>query len=234
MPPSGLPDVFLEGGPESLRQLVLRYAKGRGPFTTARGERAVRSRCRADAGRARARGAVRARRAAARAAPSASGAIPTCCAACAARRWRRSGARSSRSSRRRSRASCRAGTGSTGARPARGARPAAGAAAAGRALGERAAAAPRPELPARAPRCADRERRGRLGRRRPGSRGRVLPRGRRALGQVPAAPKPEGVEHDAIRAALGRRALRSTCSRKPGSRRTRRSRRCGISSGPAR
>ena len=33
--PSGLPDVFLEGGPESLRQLVLRYAKGRGPFTTA-------------------------------------------------------------------------------------------------------------------------------------------------------------------------------------------------------
>jgi ATP-dependent Lhr-like helicase len=35
MPPSGLPDVFLEGGPESLRQLVLRYAKGRGPFTTA-------------------------------------------------------------------------------------------------------------------------------------------------------------------------------------------------------
>jgi ATP-dependent helicase Lhr and Lhr-like helicase len=35
MPPSGLPDVFLEGGPDSLRQLVLRYAKGRGPFTTA-------------------------------------------------------------------------------------------------------------------------------------------------------------------------------------------------------
>jgi ATP-dependent Lhr-like helicase len=35
MPPSGLPDAFLEGGPDSLRQLVLRYAKGRGPFTTA-------------------------------------------------------------------------------------------------------------------------------------------------------------------------------------------------------
>jgi ATP-dependent Lhr-like helicase len=34
MPPSGLPDVFLEGGPDSLRQLVLRYAKGRGPFTS--------------------------------------------------------------------------------------------------------------------------------------------------------------------------------------------------------
>src|SRR5579871_4575575 len=35
MPPGGLPDVFLEGGPDSLRQLVLRFAKGRGPFTTA-------------------------------------------------------------------------------------------------------------------------------------------------------------------------------------------------------
>jgi len=35
MPPSGLPDVFLEGGPESLRSLVVRYARGRGPFTTA-------------------------------------------------------------------------------------------------------------------------------------------------------------------------------------------------------
>src|SRR5262249_20103835 len=34
MPPSGLPEAVLEGGPESLRQLVLRYAKGRGPFTT--------------------------------------------------------------------------------------------------------------------------------------------------------------------------------------------------------
>jgi ATP-dependent Lhr-like helicase len=34
MPPGGLPDVYLEGGPESLRQLVLRFAKGRGPFTT--------------------------------------------------------------------------------------------------------------------------------------------------------------------------------------------------------
>src|SRR5205814_1864538 len=31
----GLPDAFLEGGPDSLRQLVQRYARGRGPFTTA-------------------------------------------------------------------------------------------------------------------------------------------------------------------------------------------------------
>ena len=35
MPPSGLPEVFLEGAPDSLRQLVQRYARGRGPFTTA-------------------------------------------------------------------------------------------------------------------------------------------------------------------------------------------------------
>ena len=35
MPPGGLPEVFLEGGPESLGQLVLRYGRGRGPFTTA-------------------------------------------------------------------------------------------------------------------------------------------------------------------------------------------------------
>jgi ATP-dependent Lhr-like helicase len=34
MTPSGLADAYLEGGPDSLRQLVLRYAKGRGPFTT--------------------------------------------------------------------------------------------------------------------------------------------------------------------------------------------------------
>ena len=34
MPPSGLPDAFLEGGTDSLKQLVARYARGRGPFTT--------------------------------------------------------------------------------------------------------------------------------------------------------------------------------------------------------
>jgi ATP-dependent helicase Lhr and Lhr-like helicase len=35
MPPGGLPEVYLEGGEESLEQLVLRFARGRGPFTTA-------------------------------------------------------------------------------------------------------------------------------------------------------------------------------------------------------
>ena len=46
MPPGGLPEVFLEGGKDSLESLVARFAKGRGPFTTARGERAFRHRCR--------------------------------------------------------------------------------------------------------------------------------------------------------------------------------------------
>jgi ATP-dependent Lhr-like helicase len=35
MPPGGLPEAFLEGGADSLEQLVLRFARGRGPFTTA-------------------------------------------------------------------------------------------------------------------------------------------------------------------------------------------------------
>ena len=47
MPPGGLPEVFLEGGPDSLRQLVLRFAKGRGPVHDRRGERALRPRPRA-------------------------------------------------------------------------------------------------------------------------------------------------------------------------------------------
>ncbi|HSX21329.1 MAG TPA: helicase-related protein, partial [Gaiellaceae bacterium] len=40
MPPSGLPEVFLEGAHDSLRQLVQRYARGRGPFTTAQANEA--------------------------------------------------------------------------------------------------------------------------------------------------------------------------------------------------
>src|SRR5204862_1875750 len=35
MPPGGLPGAFLEGGPGSLQSLVLRFARSRGPFTTA-------------------------------------------------------------------------------------------------------------------------------------------------------------------------------------------------------
>ena len=35
MPPSGLPEAFLESGEEPLAGLLVRYARGRGPFTTA-------------------------------------------------------------------------------------------------------------------------------------------------------------------------------------------------------
>jgi len=35
MPPGGLPEAFLEGGDDSLTSLLARYARGRGPFTTA-------------------------------------------------------------------------------------------------------------------------------------------------------------------------------------------------------
>jgi ATP-dependent Lhr-like helicase len=35
MPPGGLPEVYLEGGKDSLEQLILRFARGHGPFTTA-------------------------------------------------------------------------------------------------------------------------------------------------------------------------------------------------------
>jgi ATP-dependent Lhr-like helicase len=35
MPPSGLPDAFLESGEDPLGALLVRYARGRGPFTTA-------------------------------------------------------------------------------------------------------------------------------------------------------------------------------------------------------
>ncbi|MEX0675200.1 MAG: DEAD/DEAH box helicase [Gaiellaceae bacterium] len=35
MPPGGLPDAFLEGGEQPLESLVLRFARTRGPFTTA-------------------------------------------------------------------------------------------------------------------------------------------------------------------------------------------------------
>ncbi len=35
MPPSGLPEVFLDGGKLPLRSILVRYGRGRGPFTTA-------------------------------------------------------------------------------------------------------------------------------------------------------------------------------------------------------
>src|SRR5690349_15373241 len=91
MPPGGLPEVFLEADDEPLHSLVRRFARSRGPFTTAA----------ASFGRP---------------ARSASGAIPRCCAGCGAPRWPPCAGRSSPPSRRRSAASFRAGTGWTGAR----------------------------------------------------------------------------------------------------------------------
>jgi ATP-dependent Lhr-like helicase len=35
MPPAGLPEAFLEAGAEPLRSILVRFARGRGPFTTA-------------------------------------------------------------------------------------------------------------------------------------------------------------------------------------------------------
>ena len=117
MPPSGLPDAFLEAGRAPLRDAACCASrKGRGPFTTARGGerfgRDVEPRARASSSARSGSSAA----SCARAAPSASGATRTCCGACGARRSRRCAARSSPSSRRRSRASCRRGTASTAAR----------------------------------------------------------------------------------------------------------------------
>ena len=167
------------------------------------GERALRPRRVGDPRRPRARRAARARRASSRAAPSASGATPTCCAACGARRSPRCARRSSRSSRKRSRGSCPAGTASTAAhRCAR------------RSFRCRRSALPVALWEAEV-----------LPRRVPGFRpehldaltasGEVVWVGAgpdrvalyfredaSVLGQVPAAPRPEGEEHDKIRAAL--------------------------------
>ena len=204
MPPSGLPDAFLEGGPESLRQLVLRYAKGRGPFTTAQVNERFGRDVRRRAGRARARGPARARRAAARAAASASGASRTSCGGCAARRSPRSGARWSRSSPRRSRGSCPAGTAIDRRASLREALVPLQALALPAALWESEV------LPRRVPGyrpehldalCAS----GEVAWVGAGSDRVALffREDAAALGRPPAAPAPEGAEHDAIRAALG-------------------------------
>ena len=115
MPPGGLPEAYLEGGTDSLRQLVARFARGRGPFTTAEAsdrfgvdvEQELRGLEREDR---LVRGELRP------GGPSASGATPTSSAGSAAPRSPRSAARSSRPSRPRSAASFRPGTGSTAAR----------------------------------------------------------------------------------------------------------------------
>ena len=210
MPPSGLPDVFLEGG------------AGRAALSSSRGTRAgagrsrppqaigvVRRRRRGAAARARARGEARARRAASR--RHRARVVRSRRAAAAAARVARGAA-----------ARGRAG-GAGGARPlpaelarhrparvaARGAHPAAGARAARVALGGGGAAAPRARLPARAARPALRVRRARLGRRRARPRGRLLPR-RRAAARASRRPRPRRKARRTTRSAPRSPAARSS------------------------
>ena len=114
MPPGGLPEAFLTGGADSLRQLLLRFAKGRGPFTTAEAMRTSDSSwevfCRSSSAPTCWFGAS-----CGRAASSASGATPRSCGDSGAPRWPRSGVRSSLQSRQPWAASCRRGTGSAAA-----------------------------------------------------------------------------------------------------------------------
>ena len=195
--------------------LLLRYARSRGPFTTARGGGALRRSSRdaveaALAALERA-GAARPRRAPSRRHASASGAIPTSCGGSGARRSRRCAARSSRPSRPRSAASCRPGTGSTAAR--RCARRSCRC----RALPLPVALWESEVLPRRVPgyrpalaRRALRARRGRLGRRRARPRRALLPRGRaaaRAARRRAAAAERRGAERDPRRARPQRRVL---------------------------
>ncbi len=115
MPPSGLPEVFLEGG-------LIRCGSSCAGMRVGAGRSRRRRRTSPSAPTSRrscARSSVRSNSCAASCVPagrSASGAIPKSCAACGVRRSRRCGARWSRRSRPRSGASCRTGTGSTGAR----------------------------------------------------------------------------------------------------------------------
>ena len=88
VPPSGLPAVFLEPVPDALRLLVARWARGRGPFTSAQASEWFGVDVEEKLRRSRARGEARPRRAPSPVAPSASGAIPTSCGGCGGRRSR--------------------------------------------------------------------------------------------------------------------------------------------------
>ena len=233
MPPGGLPEVFLEAGAAPLDQLVLRFARGRGPFTTAQAnERFGRDveQLLHDLERASCSCAANS----VRAAPSASGATPTCCAGFGVRHWPHSGSEVEPAE--------QASLGrflpgwhgiDRRADAPRGARPAAGTVASRVALGVGGAAAPRPGLPAGPARPALRLRRGRLGRRRPRPRRDLLPRGcsgaRRSGGRAAAGGR--GARHDPRGARAAAPSSGSTCSPRPASRPRSRCRRCGSSSG---
>ena len=119
MPPGGLPEAFLDTVPDALGVLLGRFARARGPFTTAEAAdrygletraspRAVSRRSSGPSGSFAASSAP--------AAPSASGVIPTCSGGCAVPRSPRCGRRWSRRSKRPSDASFLPGTGSTAGR----------------------------------------------------------------------------------------------------------------------
>ena len=217
MPPSGLPDAFLEGGPDSLRQLVLRYAKGRGPFTTDEanerfGRDVAALLVELERDELLVRGELR---------PG--GTEREWCDPDVLRRLRRASLAALRArgragrARRRSHASCPAGTASTAARR----------------CARRSCRCRRSPLPVALWESEV------LPRRVPGYRpehldaltasGEVVWVGAgpdrvalyfredaAALGQVPRPPRPEGAEHDAIRAALERaRSSGTTCSPRP-------------------
>ena len=185
MPPSGLPDAFLEADGGAARALAraLRAAAARSrPARRPSGSASTSSAPRSRAGRSSARTGSSAA-SCGRAAPSASGATPTSSGGSGAPRSPRSARRSSRSSR----PPRPLPAGLAGNRPRATLRealvPLQGLAAAGRALGVRGAAAARAELPAGAARPALRDRGGRLGRRRARPRRRLLPGGRAVLGR---------------------------------------------------
>ena len=180
MPPGGLPEAFLEAVPDALGTLLARFARSRGPFTTAE----VAARYGLDEalvesvlGEPRARRPARPGRASAR--WSRARVVRSGCAQAVAASVARGTAQGGRARRAvgvralpaglaRNRPACK---------PSRGARPAAVTPLAGLAVGERGAATPRTGLPAGLARRALRHRGDRLGRRRPRSRCAVLPRG---------------------------------------------------------
>ena len=119
MPPSGLPETFLQPVPGALRGLVARWARAHGPFHTAEVAERYGLEPRAIDGilavleteGALVRGELRPGD------PGASGATPRSCAACAAPAWRPCGARSSRPTPGPSGASCPTGSASTAPAP---------------------------------------------------------------------------------------------------------------------
>ena len=236
MPPGGLPEAFLEGGPESLRQLVLRFAKGRGPFTTAEAEARfglpleslLHELAQADL---LVRGELR---------PG--GTEREWCDPDVLRRLRRASLAALRREVEPAEQAAlrplpaRLARDRPARRPARGARAAAGARAPGLALGERGAAAARAGVSARVAGRALRRGRARLGRRGARPRRRLLPRRRAAARQARRGAAAGG--RDRRRAPAGARRQRRVLvpARRGGRPRARggADRRSGSSSGRAR